>query len=393
MGISMSLRVPAERASCQLLRAVACRSTGAESHRLRRLAQEIRDWDALLDLAEEHRVSPMVYTRLGDLGSAVPTVSQERLRAAYDRNAFHNLANAAELISVLKAFARENIPAMPFKGVVLGASVYRSLTTRPAGDLDLLVEYKDTPQAAAVLLERGYEFYPQTEMRPDVTSPPPGRCGEYHLERRADGMIVELRWGLGFAERHFRRSLGMDWVWPRRRTALLAGAEVPDMSPEITLLVLCVHGSKHVWERLIWICDVAQLLDSVPDLDWQEVIREAKRTGLTRTLALGVLLAHRIAGAPVPPAVMQRFESDAPARNLAQYIDDNLFDSPGSKPASRLPYSVQLLGFGDRVRFFLSLDSLRPSDRDYAAVHLPKLLHPLYYLLRPFRLLLDQSPK
>jgi hypothetical protein len=335
----------------------------------------------------------MVYTRLGDLGPAVPTFAQERLRAAYDRNAFRNLANAAELINVLKAFERENIPAMPFKGVVLGASVYRSLTTRPAGDLDLLVDYKYVPRAAAVLLERGYEFYPQTQVRPDATSPPLSRCGECHLERRADGMIIELRWGLEFAERHFRRNLGMDWVWPRRQIALVAGAEVPNMSPEITLLVLCVHGSKHVWGRLIWICDVAQLLDSVPDLDWREVIREAKRTGLTRTLAFGVLLAHRVAEAPVPPAVLRSFESDSTASYLARHVNENLFDSPGSKPANRLPYSVQLLGFRDRVSFFLSPGSLRPTDRDHAVVHLPKLLYPLYYLLRPFRILRDKSPR
>jgi hypothetical protein len=335
----------------------------------------------------------MAYTRLSDLGPAVPTFVQEHLRAAYDRNAFHSLANAAELISVLKVFECENIPAMPFKGVVLGASVYRSLTTRPAGDLDLLLDYMDVPRAAAVLLERGYEFYPQTEGCPDAMLPPPTRCGECHLERQRDGMIVELRWGLEFAERHNKHHLGMDWVWPRRQTTLVAGAEVPNMSPEITLLMLCLHGSKHVWARLIWICDVAQLLDSAPDLDWRELISEAKRSGLMRTLAFGVLLAHRAAEAPVPPAVLRSFESDATARNLAQHVDQNLFDSPGSKPRSHLPYSLQLLGFRDRVRFFLSLESLRPTDKDHAAVHLPKLLHPLYYLLRPFRILGDKSPR
>jgi hypothetical protein len=255
------------------------------------------------------------------------------------------------------------------------------------------VNYKDVLRAAAVLVERGYEFCPQTQMRPDATWPPPDRCGEYHLERRTDGMIIELHWGLGFAERHFRCNLGMDWIWPRRQIALVAGAEVPNMSPEITLLVLCMHGSKHVWGRLIWICDVAQLLDSVPDLDWQEVIREAKRTGLTRTLALGVLLAHRVAEAPVPSAALRSFESDSTASYLAKHVEENLFDSPGTKPATRLPYSVQLLGFRDRISFFLSPSFLRLTDRDHAAVHLPKLLHPLYYLLRPFRILWDKSPR
>ena len=79
---------------------------------------------------------------------------QERLRAEYERNMFHNLANAAELIGVLKAFEREMIPAMPFKGVVLGASIYHDLTTRPAGDLDLLIYYSDLVRATALLQKR-----------------------------------------------------------------------------------------------------------------------------------------------------------------------------------------------------------------------------------------------
>ena len=71
----------------------------------------------------------------------------------------------------------------------------------------------------------------------------------------------------------------MDWAWPERRTVTVAGAEVPNLSPEKTLLVLCMHGSKHAWSRLIWICDVAQLLAACPGLDWNKVNREAKRLG------------------------------------------------------------------------------------------------------------------
>lgn len=165
------------------------------------------------------------------------------------------------------------------------------------------------------------------------------------------------------------------------------------MSPEITLLVLCMHGSKHVWSRLIWICDVAQLLDSLPGLDWKKVTQEAKRLGLRRTLALGVLLAQRVAGAEVPQVVLRRFESDTIACNLAQYIQGKLFDTPGSTPTGRMPYHIQLLGFHDRVRLLLSLDFLRPNERDRAAIHLPQWLHALYYLVRPIRILSDRSAR
>jgi putative nucleotidyltransferase-like protein len=173
----------------------------------------------------------------------------------------------------------------------------------------------------------------------------------------------------------------------------LAGAEVPNMDPETTLLVLCMHGSKHVWSRLIWICDVARLLTEFPGLDWRRVTREARRLGLWRSLALGVLLAHRVCLAEVPPAIMRRFQSDASARGLAQHFEQNLLDEPGRMPESRVPYNVRLLGFHDRLRLFLSPEFFRPNARDLAFVHLPKSLHVLYFLVRPLRIIRDKSAR
>ncbi len=147
------------------------------------------------------------------------------------------------------------------------------------------------------------------------------------------------------------------------------------------------------WSRLIWICDVARLLDSSPGLDWEAVTKEAKRTGLWRALALGVLLADRVAGATVPQAVLKRFEADTTAANLAQHIEENLFAAPGSTPKGRIPYNIQLLGFRDRVKSLVSLDFLRPNERDLAAFPLPKSLHALYYVIRPFRIFRDRSPR
>jgi hypothetical protein len=154
-----------------------------------------------------------------------------------------------------------------------------------------------------------------------------------------------------------------------------------------------MHGSKHVWSRLAWICDVAQLLKVSPDLDWKAVLREAKRTGLWRSLALGVLLAHRVADAEVPQPFLKSFESETAVSNLAQYIQQNLFDAPGTMPEGRVPYHITLLGFRDRARGILSLDFLQPNERDLAAISLPKSLHLLYYLIRPFRIFWDRSAR
>jgi hypothetical protein len=378
--------MPLDRESCELLRVVARRPI--DSHRIARLAGDVRDWDSLLTSAREHGVLQMLFLLLADLDPVVPPAAQEYLRAEYHRNVFHSLANAAELIGVLKALYDEGIEAMPFKGVVLGTSVYGDLATRPAGDVDVLIHYRHLARATALLLERGYKL--TTPFHADGTLVYPGNC-EYGFERASDGMVFELRWRL--TEPRFRRNLGMDWVWPQRRVAMLAGAEVPDLSPEIALLVLCMHGSKHAWSRAIWICDVAQLLAASPGLDWKEIIQESKRLGLGRMLALGVLLAHRMVGAAVPQAVLRRFESDAITTSLAQHVQEHLFDAPGSAPMGSVPYNFRLLGFHDRMRLLLSLDLLRPNKRDRAAIHLPPALDALYYLVRPLRILWDRSAR
>lgn len=145
--------------------------------------------------------------------------------------------------------------------------------------------------------------------------------------------------------------------------------------------------------RLIWICDVAQVLASSPGLDWKEVIREAKRVGLWRTLVLGVLLAHRVTGTIVPQAVLRRFESNAIPCSLARQIEENLIEAPGNPPMGRAAYSIQLLGLHDRVRSRVSQWVWRPNEKDRAAVHLPASLDFLYYLVRPVRLLWQRLTK
>jgi Uncharacterised nucleotidyltransferase len=375
-------------ACIELLRAIARPS--ATDTRICELAHSIRDWDELLGVARAHRVLPLLSSRLTEAGAPLPLEARQRLELQNQRNVFHCMANAAELIAILETFEAHAIPAMPFKGVALAASVYGDASARNAGDLDLLVYSRDLKQATGLLLDRGYEL--QTPVLADL-SPMNPETYEFHFERPRDGMVAELRTRLELLGPRFDRDLGMDWVWPRRGSAILAGATVPDIDPETTLLMLCMHGSKHIWARLAWIIDVSRLLAARPDLNWEAIDREARRTGLWRSLALGVLLAHRVTGAEVPQAVLHCFESAGGVCALAQHIDENLFDSRLPKPPGFMPYAIRILSIRDRLRLVFSPSLFRPNNLDRAFLALPRPLHALYYLVRPLRLLVDRSPR
>jgi hypothetical protein len=375
-----------DQATGNLLRAVVQPPTAVGA--IADLASKITCWEAAIEGALQHGILPMLLNELVLIEGAIPSTALDLLRNEFERNAFHCYANTLELLEVLQLFEAAGIPAMPFKGVVLGASVYGDMTARIAGDLDILIYFKDLLPATRLLKSRGYEL--KTLVLEDG-SPEARNYFEYHFERPDDGMVLELRWRLELSPSHFHRNLGMDWIWPRRRTARLAGADVPNLDAVACLLILCMHGSKHVWTRLIWICDVAKLLQSEPQLDWDFAIHEAKRLGLWHCLALGVLLAHGLAGAPVPLEIMRRFERDRTARRLAIFFQLHAVTEPGKVPEGRVPYDVQLLGIREKLGMILSRGSLRPNARDRAMVNLPKSLDPLYYLIRPIRLLLDRS--
>lgn len=380
---------PLDQISINLLRAITIPRFEASSRTIAEAAKSVQQWDHLIEAARRHGILPMIYRRLVQISDCVPPDALQQMKSEFERNAFHAMTNAEELLQVLDAFQNAGITALPFKGIVLAASAYRDMTMRVAGDIDLLIRYDDLKRATGILIERGYELKTRTL---DDGSPEAETYFEYHFERPIDGMILELRWRLELTQPRYSYNLGLDWVWSRRRTIQLAGAAVPNLDPESCLLVLCMHGSKHAWSRWMWVCDVAMLIDSEPGLDWDFVRREAKRVGLVRCLALGVLLARR-AGAEVPNHILRAFEAERDMGTLADFFTANILENPGAMPGGRVPYFLRILGSRDRLRSLLSSSILRPNERDRSAIKLPRALEPLYYVIRPIRVLLDRSAR
>ena len=181
-----------------------------------------------------------------------------------------------------------------------------------------------------------------------------------------------------------------DGLWSRLEPVTIAGARTLGLSAGDLLMVLCVHGWKHLWERLSWIHDVAQLLATHGDaLDWEEILGRADSMDATRALITGLVLARDVAGATLPPVVERRIAADPVATSLAEKAIGAIFANGGSAH-----------GLVARTRFHMRSRRLRRNrashvlglvatvtPRDLIMVRLPPPLFPLHYLLRPVRLI------
>lgn len=368
--------------SCTLLRAIARHSMRPNAGAIHDAAALVQDWEGFLRLARAHRMAPMAFRYLTDAEAPVPQGIRESLAGEYEFNLCQSLLSASELLEVLEAFAQERIAAMPFKGIALAASAWRDPELRACGDLDLLIRQEDLEPATAILEERGF----RRALAPEKES------HERVFLRDRDGVIVELRWVLDFVYARYGRELGFEWAWRAHRSTRLNGAEIPAMSPEKTLILLGMHASKHVWSRLMWVCDVAQIIASAPDLDWNEAASDARSLGLWKPLALGILLAHRMAGTSIACPLVFSILQDRSLVTLANHFEENLLIKPGVGPAGRVPYSLRLLDLRDRLRIFLSGQILLPNERDRATLPFAGPLL-LYYFIRPLRILLDRSAR
>ena len=362
------------------------------SARVTVLLQQQVDWDIVLQLAYRHKMMPLLYWSLSRCApGTIPASILDRLREHFRSNSLINMSLTRKLIRILKEFEEHNIAAVPYKGPVLAASVYGDLALREFNDLDILVRKEDILRAKRQLL---FLEYRQENELTQVQEAAFLESQREYVFAHDDGSVVELHWAV--TPRSFSFRLDSKELWERLEEVSLGGVTVPTFSVEDSLLILCVHGSKHLWHRLIWLCDVAELVHANSAIDWERLMEQAGRLGGTRMLFLGLVLANDLLGAVLPCEILHKAQLDPMVRPLAAQVRERLFR------VAEEQHEISRIGFDDQSRFhpffikvrerlrdkviYCAYTFLVPTVEDWELLPLPKTLFPLYFVLRPIRL-------
>ena len=158
-------------------------------------------------------------------------------------------------------------------------------------------------------------------------------------------------------------------------------------SLEDLLLVLSAHAAKHVWGRLVWLCDIARII-SVPTLNWSWIGAQAHPLGIVRIVHVTMLVANRLLGVAIPAAAQASLPEDPATLSLVNEIQTHI--------ASESSYNIESMAYFrlmmllrerrvDRLRFLRRL-LFTPGPSEWQAVRLPGPLFPLYRMVRLSRL-------
>jgi hypothetical protein len=367
-----------------LLTCIARHQLGeSRTAKLRGLLSCSLDWNYLIDTARTHGLIPLLYRQLSSVAADYPDIPIATLRQESLENCQSVLHLLSRLSEVLAIFKAEQIPVLLFKGPLLSEIAYGENSLRQAGDLDLLIAIKDFDRARCALERLGYQ------MTPPLTKRQERAHLAFHCEiqfQRDNGFtVVDLHWSL--SPKAFPFALRVEEFFERAQAIVIAGQPAYTFDREDLILFQCMHGAKHYWSRLEWIGSLAEIVRR-QDVDWPTVIARARATRALKVLALGFYLAKSVGDVAIPENVLRTLDPDGAINQVANHTLESLFNpieiEHESVMAIRKNFSIM-----DRKRDVVA-SLLRavfvPTLSDWQTISLPTSLHPLYYALRPPRL-------
>ena len=360
-----------------------------EAERTEGLARQDLDWRYVIQAALTHRVLPIVYHSLHRFcPEAVPNLIMQQLLELFQSNARRNLFLASELLKLVKLLESGGISAIAFKGPVLSVSAYGNLSFRQCLDLDVMVRKRDILKAKHLLLSNGYRLWREMTEEQELSHLEVNHAFVFLPE--AGMYSVDLHWAV--SQKHYSFPLNAEGLWEQVESLSFGGGKILTVQAEQMILILSAHGSKHYWRQLGWICDVALLVRSRPDLDWQRVVREAHKARCLRELLFALKLAKDLVGASLPDSVLQVVNTYPGLKSATRRVMRELFCAEQPFLLRRFQRLVFYFRLKQRIKdglVFLRYElriAVTPNSKDFALVPLPVALSFLYYITRPIRL-------
>jgi hypothetical protein len=348
--------------------------------RLVELADQRPDWQELFDQALRHDLLPLLHLACKQLPeAAIPTEQRVILRDVVAGATLRGLQMQKELRRIVELLTAGQIPVIPYKGPILAEEVYGDIGLRCFNDLDLLVPPECARDAVQILIDQGFNH--GLELPEERWSGLQKTLNHLHLLHPEYDWGVEIHWELFHPMYVLPFDLSDHWA------GLKPGQE-GRLESEETLVMLCAHGTKHLWEQLKWLVDIDRLLRSDHRLYWERTLFLARRSGSVRALLLGLDLSQTLCGTPLSDEMLEEIDGDPIVQSLTRDVIDHLFpENPEQKDFVR-EYSFYLKcreNAVDRWRQVLRW-LFWPRQSDWEIFPLGDRWYRLYHVERPVRM-------
>ncbi|MDJ1181923.1 nucleotidyltransferase domain-containing protein [Roseofilum casamattae] len=338
------------------------------------------NWSIVWELALAHGISMLVYQTLKEIkSSALPASVFELMGVEFQKRRMYNLFLSGTLVELVNLFTQHNIQAIPFKGPIWAQLGYGNIALRDFCDLDILVRPEDFSKAKDILIERGYydkNFGANEESLGEAQMVLP--------DRRTN---IDVHYKL--TPRDFYLQVETESFFEDLQTLSFLGKKVATFSPENSLAISYLQGTKDSWNSLKRICDFGKLIQTYPEANWLEVMDRCETDENDRVFWLGVAIAEIYLRISLPEILAEKLKQFPEVLKIARQHKEYMYYK--NMEYGYIFYIISLwekkeTTLWSKIQYVLNIVlTVRASDRE--SFPLPNILFFLYYPLRIFRLI------
>jgi len=368
------------------------------------------DWDKFTEYAVFHKLSQTLYPNMKTYAQAscppsprtgdthvdpnspftLPPKVVKKFRGIFFANAARNEFLAQELVRINRLLEDNGIEVLNWKGPALAIQAYGDLSLRQFKDLDTLVKHEDLERAKAILLENGFDDITPQNRNPEFTA---GRGYEFINENKR--YEVELEYSIFLA----RTVLEYDYegMFDRASSITIGNDKINTLSLEDNLLFTSFHGTKHLWFRLRWLADILGKFE----LNKDEILSTIDTFEQKKLIAFCIYIAHKEFNMEQPIEISGVLSDKLPSTYKFEHIIHTKIVEHNSKDTSLNHYwkakiiATLINGNENKKEYLNDIEyfnlwkrikiKISPNQADYNLIKLPKLLYPLYFIVRPLR--------
>jgi len=356
-----------------------------DSDLIEKLILQIEDWHYFFTLAHAHGVFPLVYKSLKNHGTLIPQNILIQMKKNNMMIVKQNMLMTSELLKIMKLLEEYNINAISFKGPLLSQLAYKDITFRQYSDLDILVDEEYIFTTTKLLTEKGYTHTHSIKLLKNKTFLQVSN--DFSLFT-TNNIHIELHWKL------FREKIGLHKKFSdyfRTKTSVsIHGKEINSLSIELLLVYLCLHGSKHAWERIEWINDIAMLIHN-NKIIWKNVLETAQIMNVETSLYLGLNLANDVCKIDMPKELLKKINSlyiNNLKEDVYNFINQDLVLHQNHSTYKQIKaFQGKLLNSNSKKIKHFIFHYISLTQNDFLAFPLPSSLRWVLYIIKPFRII------
>lgn len=256
-------------------------------------------WIKIIYFAQKMNLVPLLYSTLKSKEKNIPPPEiLIQLKSFYHGNAARNLFLTHALLMILTEFEKNNIRAIPLKGIYLANCVYDNPSARQMNDLDIMVRWEDVPDAWSIVERLGYRATGMCNL--DTTY----RRIKHHAPDflHPSGTRVEIHWNILSPNGGERGEQLEDMIWHHAMQGKILGKPAYFLRPELLILHSTIHLTfLHMFNSGIRdIYDIESIHRKFQDvIDWEFLIAFSRRFKFERALHLVLALTDIITGSDI----------------------------------------------------------------------------------------------